>query len=545
MAGIRELSALSVGAFALVVAGLPASAAPGDLDAGYGTGGRALLELPGLDEETVTDSALDGEGRLVVTGYDGMGVSFVARLTADGALDTSFSSDGVELAPAGVNQLAAVEVQPDGKIVAVGRRANPTTGIFVTRLTDDGSPDADFATAGQLDLIDPSNTMDIVTDLGVQPGGRLTLVGTRSVLSDTDILVVNLTTDGDLDLGFGGGTGAAALELGLVTEAVNAVAFGPGSAAGGSSIYLAGTRSEGGSDDAFIAKVTNTGELDTGFGGVDGYATVSFGVLDDGFDVVVDREGKLVLTGSAGTTDPDVFVARFRADGELDTGFSSDGIVTVDVGTESGDNDEGRAVALQADGRIVVGASTYNNTMGLLQDYAAVRILPDGTPDTSFDDDGKVVIQVGEVTDTLADVTIDANGRILLAGNYSPESGGSDVAVVGLTGQTTRCGGQLVTVDLALGYGPTKGADVVRGTTAADSVNSKGGADIVCGLAGPDELIGGRGADRLIGGAGEDDINGSRGDDTLIGGLSNDVLNGGKGNDTCKGGPGNDQEISC
>lgn len=75
------------------------------------------------------------------------------------------------------------------------------------------------------------------------------------------------------------------------------------------------------------------------------------------------------------------------------------------------------------------------------------------------------------------------------------------------------------------------GADVIRGTAAANAIYGGRGDDQLNGLAGADRLYGGAGADRLIG---------STGNDQLFGGAGNDVLGGGRGADRLSGGMGND-----
>lgn len=75
----------------------------------------------------------------------------------------------------------------------------------------------------------------------------------------------------------------------------------------------------------------------------------------------------------------------WAAPGALDTSFDSDGMVVTPIGTG---NDEGRAVALQPDGKVLVAGKSSNGTD---DDCALVRYNPDGSLDTSFDGDGKVV----------------------------------------------------------------------------------------------------------------------------------------------------------
>lgn len=102
------------------------------------------------------------------------------------------------------------------------------------------------------------------------------------------------------------------------------------------------------------------------------------------------------------------------------------------------------------------------------------------------------------------------------------------------------CGGRVVTVNLGLGESPTAGADVILGTSAAESISAFGGDDVVCGGGGADTIGLSTGNDRALAGPGTDTVTGGPGNDTLKGQGGNDTLSGGDGNDTLKGGDGND-----
>ena len=92
-------------------------------------------------------------------------------------------------------------------------------------------------------------------------------------------------------------------------------------------------------------------------------------------------------------------VVRYRADGSLDPTFSGDGKLTV---ADFGDYSTANAVAIQADGKIVVAGGT-----------ALVRFNADGSFDPGFSDDGKVSSDL----DAQA-MAIQADGKIVLAGGY-------------------------------------------------------------------------------------------------------------------------------
>ncbi len=160
------------------------------------------------------------------------------------------------------------------------------------------------------------------------------------------------------------------------------------------------------------------GDLDTAFSG-DGKLTTSFGPGNDGAeDVVIEGDGKFLVAGythdTKGNGTVDFALARYKADGSPDTTFGQDlngdgvkdGRLTTAVG--AGD-DHAHALAVQADGRIVVAGSSGG-------DAALVRYNPDGTLDATFDGDGIVKIDFGSSNEVANAVGIQADGKLVVAG---------------------------------------------------------------------------------------------------------------------------------
>ena len=124
-------------------------------------------------------------------------------------------------------------------------------------------------------------------------------------------------------------------------------------------------------------------DLDLSFGGT-GKVTTAFSIGNAAAsNMVRQTDGKIVVvgTGSNGTTD-DILLARYNVDGSLDTAFSGDGKVI----TDSGLNEKGSSVALQSDGKIVVAGYHFDGTQEV---FAVWRYNANGSLDTSFSGDGK------------------------------------------------------------------------------------------------------------------------------------------------------------
>ncbi|GIS98417.1 MAG: hypothetical protein CM1200mP26_01300 [Acidimicrobiales bacterium] len=160
---LRHLAGVLLVASALVVVpALPAGAAAGDLDTSYGGGdGIVDLEALGLANGSQTAfGAIQADDKVILSRFSnhsvGQGLDLVvARLNTDGSVDTSFGNSGLATVEAGSDtRLYPVGnpiVQPDGKIVVLARRQNPSGSwmdVAVVRLNTDGSVDTSFGTSG-------------------------------------------------------------------------------------------------------------------------------------------------------------------------------------------------------------------------------------------------------------------------------------------------------------------------------------------------------------------------------------------------------------
>ena len=187
---------------------------------------------------------------------------------------------------------------------------------------------------------------------------------------------------------------------------------------------------------AVSAPGSGPSHLDQGFG-AGGRVTTSFvaGETAQATALAVQPDGKIVVVGHTGrppnpsrtrfeTTPSDFAVARYNADGTLDTTFGIGGKVVTDF---FGDEDRANAVALQPDGKIVVagyetGQSFYKygdvsfNASGYFHGFALVRYLPNGQLDTTFGIGGKVTTITRAVVKAKG-LTIQPDGRIVAVGD--------------------------------------------------------------------------------------------------------------------------------
>ena len=283
---------------------------------------------------------------------------------AGGDLDPSFSGDGwvrtLEVRSASNNYLPAgaedVALQPDGRIVAVGELIDGTSHWYfgVFRYLPDGSLDRSFGEGGWVDV--DLGSAEFAHAVAVQRDGKIVVAGEGACPHATCFALVRFHPDGSVDRGFG-------------TDGVVRTMFDQ-----------CGCRA---------------------------------------YDVAVQPDGRIVAVGwrfrYGDNQDDDLFaVARYLPDGRLDRSFSRDGRASVDFGF--GD-DTAHAVAVQADGRILVAGHGTRNRYRTESDFAFARFRPDGRLDRSFSGDGLATVDFGgQLSDTAYAIALDRSGGIVAAG---------------------------------------------------------------------------------------------------------------------------------
>ncbi|MGI8683964.1 MAG: Calx-beta domain-containing protein [Acidimicrobiales bacterium] len=159
------------------------------------------------------------------------------------------------------------------------------------------------------------------------------------------------------------------------------------------------------------------GPLDTSFSG-DGWAapTLDGEHSERANDMVLQQDDRIVLVGRArsfDTFDSEFLVARLLPDGTPDVTFALTGSTTTPVGPGCSGDDEAEAVAVQADGRIVVaGDASTCEASGI----ALVRYNRNGTVDSSFGAGGVALLEdPDESSSSVSDVAVQADGAIVVA----------------------------------------------------------------------------------------------------------------------------------
>jgi uncharacterized delta-60 repeat protein len=165
------------------------------------------------------------------------------------------------------------------------------------------------------------------------------------------------------------------------------------------------------------AALAAPGDLDPTFGSGGKVTTAIGGGDDQAYAVAVQADGKIVAAGNCWTASYDDFcLARYSSDGGLDTSFDGDGKVTTDSGYGY---DVAYAVAVQADGKIVAAGNCWTASY---DDFCLARYNGDGSLDTSFGGDGKVTTAIGSGYDVAYAVAVQADGKIVAAGSCETSS---------------------------------------------------------------------------------------------------------------------------
>jgi uncharacterized delta-60 repeat protein len=188
-------------------------------------------------------------------------------------------------------------------------------------------------------------------------------------------------------------------------------------------LLVAGQQTGGGPGRFAVARYLANGDFDQGFGD-HGHVLVDAGPSADATGVAVTPGGKIVLGGNAG--DGDFAVVRLRPNGDPDTGFNHTGVMTFGFG--SGSADEAFAVAVQADGKIVIAGSADRNGTS---EFAVARVRQDGSLDPGFSGDGKVKTAFGSSVDQRAEgLAVLHDGRVAAFGESHQGGGrGSDFSL--------------------------------------------------------------------------------------------------------------------
>ncbi len=354
----------------------------GILDTTFNSTGYATHDnaAGGGESDSVSDLVIDSQGRIVMCGNSNKGSQdndiVVWRYNPDGTLDTTFNGTGFVIhqnAGGGADRMDAAKaltLDDDGNIVVCGASWNASGfyDIVVWRFEPDGDLDSTFDGDGfAVESYPAGGTLhDSASDIVIDSSGKIFVTGdSYNAGGNTDMVVLCFDDTGTLDASFDG-------------DGI----FVHGNAAGG-----------------------------------DGH--------DGGESILIDGSGRLLICGhSDASTARDIVLWRMTKTGVLDSTFDSDGIVIIDDTVIDDSYDTGKDAVLDGSGNILVSASGYNSD-GYYQGVIC-RLTSGGALDSTFGTDGIVtMVNPAETNETVRfnSITIDSNGRIVVAGYYDSIEG--------------------------------------------------------------------------------------------------------------------------
>ena len=400
----------------------------GSLDTSFGGTGMVAATYGGKVAQSEAVAA-QPDGKVVVVGYSqsttpnsaGTGTFTVVRYNANGSLDTSFGSGGIDVIPiAGENygaQAYAVAIQPDGKILVAGyaatydkKEADYYSDWAIVRLNTNGSLDTSFGTKG---CVTTRLTPDIwigenwAASIDVQANGQILVGGwlggynERTSSGTQGLALVRYNANGSLDTSFG--SGGEVIDTAMIYNSV-----GPMTMAIDSSGRIAVAGLNAATDSgAIVTRFLSNGTLDPTFGS--GGMVNLPQMYPNG--VALQSTGQIMVYGGSSTSSGAVMV-RLNTNGSLDTTFGTDGVysdprlVTFRSVVIQPTNDEIVAVGVG----IVIGEVDFNDWV--------TRVLANGSGyDPSFGSNGLSEANFNNSSGSYpTSVVLDASGNILVAG---------------------------------------------------------------------------------------------------------------------------------
>ncbi len=361
----------------------------GAQDMSFGTAGRAVVPV-GPTDDHVEAMAVQADGRVVVAGWGNgpQGYAFeLVRLDRDGAPDPTFGQGGkvVQAIGHGADVAHAIALQADGRILVAGSVDESPKGrsFAIARFNVDGSLDTTFGDHGQV-ITSFGSQSDEAFAIVVQPDGRIVAGGhTASPLSGIDFALARYNADGTPDATFGnGGQVVTAIRAADSRDSVYALALQP---VNGELCIVA----VGGEGDFVIRRYHADGSDDVGFDALQPVDGPFESIIGAARAVTVDPQGRLVVAGHIGH---DFALLRLLADGSADASLGA-GLGRVVTPVSATNWDEAQAVAVQADGKLLLGGWAYagNSSAG---DFALVRYTDAGTLDAAFGTGGVTITPV-------------------------------------------------------------------------------------------------------------------------------------------------------
>lgn len=377
---------------------------PNPIDTSFGNAGKVEVQTGGTDDKAF-DLAVQSDGKLVVAGGPGLGV---ARFNTDGTPDASFGIGGRATAP-GVGTGYAVALLANGKVLVGGGE-----NFALAQFNADGTLDASFGAGGS--AISGFGKTYQGYDLAKLPDGKIVVVGTNG---GNNFIVSRFNADGSVDPGFGTNGKTSTDFFGSLDKAFSLAIQPDGK------LLLGGQARDGATNyKGALARYNADGTPDPTFG-TNGKVAVELGHDDDAvWSIKLQGDGKIVAAGRGGSaaTGYDFALARFEADGTPDATFGTGGVSTLDFGYGG---DQAYALQILPGGKFLLAGRAQSSSKAL--NFALARFNADGGVDTTFGSGGRVSTDFAGSTDEAEASALLADGSVVLAGGRSTVGAGGEM----------------------------------------------------------------------------------------------------------------------
>lgn len=395
------------------------------IDRNFGVQGQVLTDAVPNVPDYSNGILFQPDGKMIVVGASIYPLVAV-RYNQDGSLDASFGSNGKavmgDVAPAGSWAVLDSVLQPDGKILTVGRANGSGPGlnvsnIVIARMNPNGSLDTNFGSNGVVRTSFPNTQHHSANAVALTAEGKIIVAG---VAYNSDFLGINnyraflirYYPNGTLDPTFGNSNnGYMTYTIQNVAPNLSCMSLRPDG-----KIIIGGTVRLGNPPFydfySYLKQIGADGLPNaTGFGN-DGVALMPFPQYSNLSDLVVQPDGKFLLVGGS----DDFMLTRFTADGYADTAFGQNGIARTDF--FNGSYDEALAATITDSGKIaVVGGTRPADSVNNIGDFAIAQYNLSGALETKTRLDFSPTKR-----DYATDAAIQEDGRIVVAGTSFTDS---------------------------------------------------------------------------------------------------------------------------
>lgn len=356
----------------------------GQRDGTFGQGGIAVTAFGGAGQRYANKAIFDSFGHIVVanTFESGGGNKFLSmcRFNAQtGATQTwgnaPCSSLDINAVPLGNDVVNDIVLAPDGKIYLIGTAelAAGRMGV-IARFTANGQLDLSYSGDG-ISLILLSAEIQLRAGAVFPDGNLVTCGSSRLTLDqDQDIFIMRTTALGSLDSTFSGdGRVTFAINAGASTDTQDDVCRDIGIGKNGTTIFAGTVERTSSKRTGIVGFLSASGVVQQSF------STLNFGVDLDLNSLVVTSDGKAVVSGTIdliNLSDKRGFVQRLLANGNGDPAFNGGNWqqINQNPGTGFTDGEVYNAVVLAAGKPLIVGAYQYS---AVDWDFSATRLYAD------------------------------------------------------------------------------------------------------------------------------------------------------------------------